>query len=222
MKDTKIINIFKDGNVIIPLFLLKNYEELGLKLDEFVFLMYLHNLGNNSLFDPNKFKDDLNIDLASVMDYISILTNKRFIKVEVLNTDNRMNEIVILDSFYEKVSLLIMELDSNDKIDDSNVFEMIEKEFGRTLSPIECETINNWLENNISEELIREGLKEAVFSGVNNLRYIDKILYEWESKGIKTRDDVEKRRREKKNKNDSAIDNEIMDIVDWNWFDEDE
>ena len=47
------------------------------------------------------------------------------------------------------------------------------------LSPMEYEIIKAWLDNDMSEELIKEALKEATFNGVSNLRYIDKILYEW-------------------------------------------
>ena len=95
----------------------------------------------------------------------------------------------------------------------------IEKEFGRTLSPTEYEIIKAWLDNNISEDIIKEALKEAVFNGVSNLRYIDKILYEWKKLGIETVEDVERNRKkhlEKKNDNKN-ID---MDIVDWNWFED--
>lgn len=224
MKNSKLINIFKDGNVVIPLFLLKNYEELGLKLEEFIYLMYLNSLGNKFLFDPNKFKEDLNMNLGDIMNYTSILTSKGFIQVDVLKDNNKlMEEVVILDNFYDKISLLIMDREVNEKKDDSNIFSMIEGEFGRTLSPIESETINNWLENNISEELIKEAIKEATYSGVSNLRYIDKILFAWEKDGIKTAEDVEKRRKDRKKKTDSSTNSDIdMDIVDWDWFDEDE
>lgn len=224
MKNSKLINIFTDGNIVIPLFLLKNYEELGLKLEEFIYLMYLNSLGNKFLFDPNKFKDDLNMNLGDIMNYTSILTSKGFIQVDVLKDNNKlMEEVVILDNFYDKISLLIMDREVNEKKDDSDIFSMIEKEFGRTLSPIESETINNWLENNISTELIKEAVKEASYSGVSNLRYIDKVLYAWEKDGIKTAEDVEKRRRERKKKTDSSTNSDIdMDIVDWDWFDEDE
>ena len=84
---------------------------------------------------------------------------------------------------------------------------------------MEYEIIKAWLNNNISEELIREALKEAVFNGVSNLRYIDKILYEWGKLGIKTKEDVEKNRK----KHNSKKNKEKVDIdIDWNWFDEGE
>ena len=104
----------------------------------------------------------------------------------------------------------------------SSIFETIEKEFGRTLSSMEVEIIKAWLDSNISEELIREALKEAVFNGVSNLRYIDKILYDWGKAGIKTVEDVEKRRKNRNKDRNKEEDTDISDIVDWNWFDEDE
>ena len=55
---------------------------------------------------------------------------------------------------------------------------------------MEYEIINSWLEQGINRELILSALKEAVFNGVNNLRYVDKILYEWNKKGIKKVDEI--------------------------------
>lgn len=223
MKNSNITDILKSGNITIPIYLLKNYKSMKLKLEEFIFLMYLYNLGNKVLFNPNKFSEEVNIELKDTMNYIDILTEKGFIKVESLkNTKGLMEEYVLLDEFYEKVSLLMMKDINNDKKDaDTDIYELIQKEFGRTIGTIEIEIINAWLESNISEELIKEALKEAVFNGVFNLKYIDKILYEWSKDGIKTKEDVEERRkkRKKKKETDSDID---MDIVDWNWFDEDE
>ena len=189
-----------------------------------MFLMYLYNLGNKFLFDPNKFSNELNISVKDIMNYTSILTDKGFIKVEVLkNEKNIMEEVVILDDFYQKITYLTIDKVNNSDKKDSNIFEIIEKEFGRTLSPIELEIIRAWLDNNNSEELIKEALKEATFNGVSNLRYIDKILYEWGKKGIVTVEDVEKSRKErKKAKEKDNTEEEIGDIVDWNWFDEDE
>lgn len=223
MKNLKLIEIFKNGNIVIPIYLLKNIDKMKLELNELIFLMYLYNLGNKFLFDPNKFSDDLNIELTDVMNYISILTDKGFIRVEVLkNEKGLMEEVVLLEDFYSKLALITMDEVNNQKQEvDSNIFEVIEQEFGRTLSPIEYEIIKAWLENNMSEELIKEAIKEATFSGVSNLRYIDKILYEWGKLGIKTVKDVEENRKKRNNQKDKESDIDL-EIVDWNWFDEDE
>lgn len=222
MKGSKLISVFKQGHLVIPLFILQNYKKFDLKMDEFLFLMYLYNLGNSSIFNPGKFAEDLNMELTDVMGYIGTLTDKKLIRVEVVkNEKGLMEEVVLLDDFYNKLSLMTMEeVNQVQKSGGSNIFEIIEKEFGRTLSPIEYEIIKAWLDGDMSEELIKEAIKEATFNGVSNLRYIDKILYEWGKLGIKSVADVETNRKKRSKEKDTAdVD---LDIVGWNWFDDDE
>ena len=229
MKSSKIMDILKDGNIVLPIYLLKNYKEFHLELNEFVFLMYLYNKGDHFLFDPNEFGSQLNLDLEEVMGLTGILTDKGFIRIEVLkNEKGYMEEIILLDDFYNKLKLFIIdEANRNDtkEMDNSSIYEYIEKEFGRVLSSIETEIISAWLSNNFSEDLIKEAVKEAVFNGVSNLKYIDKILYEWGKKGINTVKDVEENRRKRNEQlaKNKEIDSEIdLGIMDWDWFDEDE
>lgn len=66
-----------------------------------------------------------------------------------------------------------------------NIFDIFEREFGRTLSPMEYEIIQSWCGGEFSQELIVLALKEATYNGAANLRYIDKILYEWKKKELK-------------------------------------
>lgn len=177
MKNSRLTDIFKNGNIVVPLYLLKNYKELNLEIDEFVFLMYLYNLGDRFLFDPNKFSNDLGVTTTDIMNYIGILTDKKLIKVEVLKNDkNVMEEIISLDDFYNKLTCLtIGEVTKENSAIESNIFELIEKEFGRTLNSTEYEIIKAWLENNYDENLIKEALGEATRNNVGSIRYIDKI-----------------------------------------------
>lgn len=225
MKSSKLIEIFKNGNIVLPLYLLKNYKKLKLELNEFVFLMYLYDLGNKSLFNPNRFCEDLNLELMEVMTLVGELTDKGFIKVDVIkNEKGIMEELVILDGFFDKLSLIALEdVNKEDKVDveNSNIFELIEKEFGRTLSSMEYEIIKAWLEQGFSEELIKEVLKEAVFSGVSNLRYMDTILYEWNKNGITSAADVEKNRKKKNVQKEKEADIDL-EIVEWSWFDDED
>lgn len=224
MKSSKLIEIFKQGNMVIPLYFLQHYKVFNLKLEEFIFLMYLYNLGNKFLFDPGKFSGELNIELMDVMNYIGILTDKHLIRVEVLkNEKGLMEEVVVLDDFYNKISMItIDEVNNTSNSENSNIFEIIEKEFGRTLSPIEYEIIKAWLDGGFSEELIKEAIKEATMNNVSNLRYIDKILFEWNKAGIKTSGDVEKNRKKRIEAREKHDDNIDMDIIDYNWFDDDD
>mgnify|MGYP004476801783 FL=1 len=223
MKSSKLVEILKKGNFVVPFYLFQLKDRFNLSFDSFIFLVYLSNLGSNIIFDPNRFATDLGLSMENILSYIDELTEKKYISIEVIKNDkNVMEEYVILDMFYEKLTNFMIDDINQAKIEDeknSNIYEAIEKEFARPLTSIEYEIISAWLEDGTSEELILEALKEAVYSGVCNLRYIDKILYEWGKKGIKNAKDVEKNRinfREKQEKK------EKLELFDYDWFDDEE
>lgn len=223
MKSSKLVEILKKGNFVVPFYLFQLKDKFNLSLDSFIFLVYLSNLGSNIFFDPNRFTTDLGLSMEVILSYIEELTEKKYISIEVIKNDkNVMEEYIILEMFYEKLSNLMIDDINKAKIEDeknSNIYEVIEKEFARPLTSIEYEIISAWLEDGTSEELVLEALKEAVYSGVCNLRYIDKILYEWGKKGIKNAQDVEKNRVDFKKKQEKK---EKLELFDYDWFDDEE
>ena len=213
----ELMEVIKSGNIVIPLYLFKNYKEFNLELEEFIFLMYLYN-SKEERFDPNKISNELKIDLEDVMNKISSLTSKDVIEIiSIKNKDKVMEDYISLDPFYNKLNLIICEKENTNT--DSTVYDLIEKEFGRTLSPIEYEIIKAWVDDKIKEELIVEAVREATFNGVSNLRYIDKILYEWKKAGIKSIKDVEDRRKAFKSKKGNKKD---IELFDYDWFEDEE
>ena len=223
MKSSKLIEILKKGNFVVPLYLFQLRDKFNIEFNKFIFLVYLTNLGDKIIFNPNSLASNLNLTLEEVLSYIDTLTEKGYITIEVIKNDkNVMEEYIVLDLFYEKLTNIMIDDINKSKIEDeknSNIFEIIEKEFARPLTSIEYEIISAWLEDGTKEELILEAIKEAVFSGVCNLRYIDKILYEWGKKGIKTAKDVEKNRTEFKEKQEKK---EKLELFDYDWFDDDD
>lgn len=59
---------------------------------------------------------------------------------------------------------------------EQNIIDTFQHEFGRLLSPLELETIDDWRKQGFNDEQIREVLKESVISGALNFRYMTKIL----------------------------------------------
>ena len=219
MKKDKMINLLKEKSIIIPIYIYKLYPQLNIDLETFMFLMYLYNSGDKIIFDAHKIREEFGTTLEKVLSYVDKLSNNKLINFCIIKNDKGISEEYIsLEYFYEKLSLLLMDSNSNDTDNNSKtIFELIEREFGRVLSPMEYEIIKAWTENNISNELIEEAVKEAIFNGVTNLRYIDKILYEWQKKGIKNKHDVEEnRQRFKKEKP------EKMEVFEYNWLEDDE
>ncbi len=221
MDPNKLVDVFRQGNLVIPLYLLQNYKKFKISISEFLFLMYLYNQGEKNIFNPEKICSDLSLDLTTVMEYVSSLSDKHLLSFStVKNEKGLMEEVLDLSEFYGKLSLIMTSTVVEEKDhSNSNVFGIIEKEFGRTLSPMEYEIIKAWLDNHISEELILEALKEATFNGVSNLRYIDKILYEWDKRGIKTKEDVLKGKMQYRKEKEKEP---ALEIFDYDWFDDDE
>lgn len=220
MKNANMMQLMKERNIVIPMYIYKLLPKLNIDLETFMFLMYLYNLGEKIIFNPKNLSEEFGITLEKVLSYIDKLTSNNLINFEIIKNDKNISEEYLsLSLFYEKISLLLMENSNKSEENnvDNNIFDIIEKEFGRVLSPIEYEIIKAWIESNISKELIIEALKESVFNGVTNLRYIDKILYEWKKKGIKTKEDVEKNRKSFKAEREEKI-----EVFEYNWLEDDE
>ena len=207
--NSKVIDLLKSKNYVVSDFLIKNYKVWNLDVDEFIILIYLMN-SSNLVCDYKLISSELGMDLELVMNKINELSIKKLLEIKVLkNSSNKLEEQISLDLLYNKVFMQI--IDIKEEEDKSNIYSVFESELGRTLSPIEYELINGWLECNYKEEIILAALKEAVFNGVNNFRYIDRILFEWNKKGIDTVDKISKYKKEfRKDTN--------VEVPDYDWL----
>lgn len=207
--NSKVIDLLKSKNYVVSDFLIKNYKVWNLDVDEFIILIYLMN-SSNLVCDYKLISSELGMDLELVMNKINELSIKKLLEIKLLkNSSNKFEEQISLDLLYNKVFMQI--IDVKEEEDKSNIYSVFESELGRTLSPIEYELINGWLECNYKEEIILAALKEAVFNGVNNFRYIDRILFEWNKKGIDTVDKISKYKKEfRKDTN--------VEVPDYDWL----
>lgn len=207
----KIVDLLNSKDISFPRLLLLHYKDLKLDDSELVMLIYL--LNSSLEFNPTRISEDLKLTLQEVLMKIDSLTNKDIIKVELKKENNVIQEYININNLYNKLSYFVI----NDEVsvDNSNIFDTFEKEFGRTLSPMEYQIINGWLNDKMSEEIVILALKEATYNGVSNLRYIDKILYEWRSKGLDTKEKIEQNRTNFNKK-------EKKELFDYNWLDDEE
>ncbi len=210
----KVIQLLKTHDFTIPQLLFFKYQELNMTLEELHFIIYLMNT-KDLAFNPKKFSSDLGTSMPEVLELVNNLVNKDLLSLDLRKEGNIRNEYLNLDKLYNKLSFLV--INEEKKESSTNLFDVFEKEFGRTLSPIEYELINGWLDNEFSEELVKAALKEAVYNGVSNLRYIDKILYEWKKKGIKTPEDVEKNKVQFQNRKE-----ENSEVFSYDWLNDHE
>ena len=212
----KVEKMIRERDVTIPSLLFYHYKQLGISADDVLLLTYLIN-GDVS-FNPKKISNDLNLDLSELMDQITHLKEKNLLTVELKKIGDKRMEIINMDGFYEKLIALIFE--EQEELNQETIYDIFEREFGRTLSPMEYEIINAWQENNINHDTIVLALKEAVYNGVNNLRYIDRILSEWAKKGIKTQEDLDKEKEAFIRKKSDSV--KVVENTDYDWLNDEE
>ena len=203
-----------ENHYTVPRYVLSYAKELGLDMDSLILLIYFLNKPNKSIFDYKKIIEDINFTEKELLNALSTLKDKNILLILMEKNDSGvLEEKVDISLFYEIIFSKILNKETKEN-NEKDLYDNFEKEFGRTLSPMEYEIINSWKEQKISNELILSALKEAVFNGVNNLRYIDKILYEWNKKGIKKPTDIiekQKAREEEK----------TPETYEYDWFNED-
>lgn len=190
--------MFKDNKKLVAeTVFIKEALKNNLSLQEFLLLLFFDN-SFDLVFDMKVIAKTINMSEDEVLIAYGNLINKKLIKV-VADKDGfgKVTEKVSLDNFYNEIKNNYKNEEKKEVKTD--IFSKFENTFGRTLSNIDYEIINAWMEKGFSEELILEALREAEYNGVLNLRYIDKILYEWNRKGFKTVEDVNKRFNELEN-----------------------
>ena len=211
MKSKKLIEVIKSKDLVIPSILLMNYKDLKINERELLFLSVLMSYEDLICFDHIHFSKILGCEVNDIIELMSGLCTKKYINLVAKTENGKIKEYLDISYLYEKLTSLIIDSEEEIKeLDNSKIYNIIETELGRTLSPIEYETIAGWLNANISEELIKEALKEAVLNGVGNLKYIDKILYDWTKKGYKKASDVRKKKR----------DDLEVELFEYDWLDE--
>lgn len=211
MKDEILNSVIRvNDNLIIPGYIVKNFEKLDIEGMDFILLLYFINQKEDVSFNVSKISTDLKIDSSKVLELINDLNEKNYISIEMKKNDNGViEEFISTELFFNKISSLLM--DNHENNNSNDIYSMFEKEFGRVLSPTEIEIVNKWTESNISEEIIKEALKEAVLNGVHNMRYIDSILFSWTKKGYKKVEDIKRKKTSKE---------ELEEVYEYDWLNE--
>lgn len=191
----------KAGDTTISNILLTHYKEIGLNNEQLILVLQLKSFidAGNEFPDTEIISKRMQIPSADVFQMIHELINKKLIVIETAkNNDGKTRDSYRLDLLWDKLTLVITQQENQQRFEkqhlsEQELFQLFEAEFGRPLSPIEMQTIGMWLDDDhYAIELIELALREAVLNQVYNLKYVDRILLNWERKNIRTKDQVEK------------------------------
>jgi DNA replication protein len=192
-----LFTMMKEGTFPIPAVLLRSYKELGLTDLEMMLVIQILGFqqeGNEfpTIFELEKRMSTEEMQLVSTLQK---LVQKGILVIEDVSENSGVRaEAFRLDSLYWKLAQYLalhhaesQPLNPEPPQDEVNLYTVFEQEFARPLSPIECETLAMWQDqDHYTSELIIAALREAVISGKLYFRYIDRILFEWQKNNIRT------------------------------------
>ncbi len=161
---------FKEGTITIPSFLLTNYSAMGLNEQEMVLLLQLQSFidKGNHFPAPSQLSDRMTLQETECLFMIQRLVQRGFVEMVVEGSQEIGQEKYSLSPLYEKMmdcflkTLKQAESAEIQKAGES-LYTIFEQEFGRPLSPFECETLAMWMEDDHQPEIIKSALRSLSF-----------------------------------------------------------
>ena len=184
-------DIINAGTTSINNLILLHLQDLEMSSDEFLLYCNLKMFQEQQVFFPStqQLMTNTGFSEGQIYQLVQSMIQKHFIKIDSQTVKGqKYQDYYDLSPIYQ--ILLGEQLNSHTSanlIDIPTLFQKIEVEFGRPLSPIEQQTIQAWIvDDHYSVPLIMLALKEAVLNQAYSLKYMDRILLNWEKNNIKT------------------------------------
>lgn len=188
------------GNVSVSQLFFQYYKQLNISDVDAMLIMHLQAFHDEKeLFPtPIKIAERMNLSADAISATMQRLMQAGFIEIVQNISDGVLYEHINLMPLWNRILDCMMSEKqevAQQKADfaEGELFRLFEQEFGRLLSPMEAETVSMWLDqDHHSPLLIRKALMESVLSQKVNMRYIDRILFDWKKNNVKTLEDAER------------------------------
>ncbi|OYD09550.1 DnaD domain protein [Paludifilum halophilum] len=205
-----LVHLLQQGSMSFPVMLFTEYKRLGLTEGQVMLLlqmMVFEEKEETPFPTVSQLEERMDASGDQIMAWLQSLVQGGFLTIEEsVNEEGIRSERYCTAPFLQQLAASYLDRDPEEP-DESvekayeNLFQRFEREFGRPLSPMECETLTQWLdEDKHSEPLIISALREAVFCGKLSFRYIDRILLEWQQNEIQTPEEAVEYSRKFRNK----------------------
>ncbi|MGI2327037.1 DnaD domain-containing protein [Planococcus sp. YIM B11945] len=190
----------EQGNVNISQLFFQFYKELKITDEEAMLLMHVlaFQQQGNHFPTPDEIGSRMSTSQMAVTTMLQKLMQQGYIAIDQESEKDVLIERISLQPLWDRLLDCVYKEQHSAKENvqkqlEGEIFQLFEQEFGRFLSPMEIETISMWMDQDgHTPAIIRMALKEAVISQKISLRYVDRILFEWKKKNIKTKNEVSK------------------------------
>ncbi|MFC3929075.1 DnaD domain-containing protein [Streptococcus caprae] len=207
------IESFKSGHSVLPASLFFHYKDLFSSTDDFLVWQFFHLQNTTKIQElaPSQIADAIGKSVTEVNAIIANLTKAELLEVKTIELAGEVELIFDAGPALDKLEKLLrpqvqaVALPSLEDYDIKDLAADFERELGRLLSPFELEDLQKTLEEGTEPDLVREALKEAVFNGKRNWKYIQAILRNWNREGITSLRQVEERKRAREEANPQNV-----------------
>lgn len=204
---------FKSGNLVLPSALLLHFKELFPSSDDFLVWQFFYLQNTTALGDvsPSQIAEIIGKEVADVNQSISNLTENGLLQYRTFELNGEIELIFDASLAFERLDSLLdtqtpVATAPNPKNQLKDLVETFQQELGRLLTPFEIEDLFKTVkEDGIKADLIKEALREAVFNGKPNWKYIQAILRNWRHEGIQSVAQVEAKRAEREANNPKQV-----------------
>jgi DNA replication protein len=231
---TGLLAWLQEGNITLPAALFSEYRNLNLNEYELILIIHLLTFIQNGkdFPTPEELSDRMTIANSECTAILRKLIQRGFIEIiEGYSNEGIRFEKYSLEPLWERlVEQFLLQQKSNQhqskQSEETDLYTCFEKEFGRPLSPFECESLAMWMDDDHHDVIIiKAALREAVMSGKLNFRYIDRILFEWKKNGIKTIEQAKNQGRKFRQKQQQSRKTELdgqqsASIPFYNWLEQ--
>jgi len=191
MPDASLLQHYlQAGETNISNLLLHHYKELGMTTSQFQ---------DRGIMNPDvrTIAKNLGTKERQVFEQLHQMMTNHLVEQKMRKMeDGKEDAIYDFSLLINKLALL----NENDqaatvKVENTNnrveTFNQLEAEFGRPLSSMELQIVNDWLDkDNYSAIMIKLALRQAVMNSALNLQYMDRILQSWDRQGLRTERDI--------------------------------
>ncbi|MQB91909.1 DnaD domain-containing protein [Limosilactobacillus reuteri] len=187
------------GETNISNLLLHHYKELGMTTSQFVLYLQFKSYQDRGIMNPDvrTIAKNLGTKERQVFEQLHQMMTNHLVEQKMRKMEDGKEDAIYDFSLLINKLALLNENDQEEiiKVENTNsrveTFNQLEAEFGRPLSSMELQIVNDWLDkDNYSAIMIKLALRQAVMNSALNLQYMDRILQSWDRQGLRTERDI--------------------------------
>lgn len=197
------------GQTTISNLLVHHYKQIGLTTAQLVLYLQFKSYQDRGTMNPDVrvIAKNLGTSETQVFNQLHQMMTNKLVKQgmrklpdgkedAIYDFTPLLNKLVLLED-QTTASVQEKEVQNNRQ----QVFAKLESEFGRPLSSMELQIVNDWLDkDDYSAAMVELALRQAVMNSALNLQYMERILQSWAHQGLRTKRDIEEHERQFENR----------------------